>query len=132
MIVLLNVSKMVLEVRYFENKWTCWPMSQFPDWNRVIPCNFFVKTLIQLCLFCSFLYSLTYYTKEVIKGKILWKWNKKMPFYEAATAWNRRIRVLFFSKNWSNCFFLLIFLFSTCCFKDGIKINMFVHYIQKC
>ena len=45
-------------------------------WNRGIPCIFF-KILIQLYLLCSFLYSLTYCIKEVINGKIFWRFNKK-------------------------------------------------------
>ena len=59
-------------------------------WNRGIPCIFF-KTLIQLYLLCSFLYSLTYCIKEVIKGRIFWRLNEKIPAYEAATARNRGI-----------------------------------------
>ena len=46
------------------------------DWSRRIPCIFF-KTLMQLYLLRSFLYSLTYCIKEVIKGKIFWRLNKK-------------------------------------------------------
>ena len=53
-------------------------------WNRGIPCIFF-KTLIQLNFLCSFLYSLTYYIEEVLKGKIFWRLNEKFQVYEAAT-----------------------------------------------
>ena len=49
------------------------------------------KTLIQLYLLCSFFYSLTYFIKEVIKGKIFWILNEKVPAYEAATGQNRGI-----------------------------------------
>ena len=59
-------------------------------WNRGIPCIFF-KILIQLYLLRSFLYSFTYFIKEVINGKILWRLNLKVLAYEAATAWNRGI-----------------------------------------
>ena len=45
-------------------------------WNKEIPCIFF-KTIIQFYLLCSFLYSLTFYIKEVIKGKIFWRLNDK-------------------------------------------------------
>ena len=64
-------------------------------WNRGIPCIFF-KTLIQLYLLRSFLYSLTHCIKVVIKGKIFWRLNLKVPAYEAATAWNRGIPCKFF------------------------------------
>ena len=46
----------------------------------------FFKTLIQLYLLCLFTYSLNCFIKEVIKGKIFWILNEKMPAYEAATA----------------------------------------------
>ena len=58
--------------------------------NRKIPCIFF-KILIQLYLLCSFLYSLTYCIKEVINGKIFWRFTEKRLGYEAAIAWNRGI-----------------------------------------
>ena len=50
-------------------------------WGRYIlkqgnPLYFF-KTLIQLYLLRSFIYSLTYFIKEVIKGKIFWRLNEK-------------------------------------------------------
>ena len=38
---------------------------------------YFFKILIQLYLLRSFLYYLTYYIKEVINGKIIWRLNKK-------------------------------------------------------
>ena len=56
----------------------------------------FSKTLIQLYLLRSFIYSLTYCIKEVIKGKIFWWLNEKVTAYEAATAWNRGIPCNFF------------------------------------
>ena len=59
-------------------------------------------------MLCSFLYSLTYCTKEVIKGKILWILNEKVLAYEAATAWNRGIPCNF-SKHWSNCICFVYF-----------------------
>ena len=43
-------------------------------WNREITCILF-KNLIQLYFLCSFLYSLTYCIKEVIKGNISWRLN---------------------------------------------------------
>ena len=51
-------------------------------WGRYIlkhgyPLYFF-KSLIQLYLLHSFLYSLAYYIKEVIKGKIFWILNVKV------------------------------------------------------
>ena len=74
--VLLNGSKQLSEVRYFEIKWICWPMRQIqPEGEERIV--FFFKTLIQLYLLRSFLYSLTYCIKEVIYGKIFWRLNVK-------------------------------------------------------
>ena len=65
-------------------------------WNRGILCIFF-KILIQLYLLRSFLYSLTYLIKEVIKSNIFWSLNKKVLAYEAAMAWNRGIPSKFFN-----------------------------------
>ena len=76
-------------------------------WNRGIPCIFF-KILIQLYLLRSFLYSLTYCIKEVIKGKIFWIPNLKVLAYDAATTWNRGI-ICSFSKHWSNCICFVYF-----------------------
>ena len=53
-------------------------------WNRGINC-IFSKTLIQLYLLHLFLYPLTYYNKEVIKGNIFWRLNEKLPVYETDT-----------------------------------------------
>ena len=58
-------------------------------------------------MFCSFLYSLTYCIKEVIKGKIFWRLNEKILVYEAATAWNRRL-LQFFQNNDPIVFVLFI------------------------
>ena len=44
----------------------------------------------------SFLYSLTYCIKEVIKGKIVLRLNEKVSVYETAMAWNRGIPCNFF------------------------------------
>ena len=66
-------------------------------WNRGITYIFF-KTRIQLYLLRSFLYYLTYCIKEVIKGRIFWRLNQKVPAYEAATAWNRGIPSKIFKK----------------------------------
>ena len=75
-IVLLNISKRLSEVRYFEMKWIYRPISQIqPETGESIV--FFFKTLIQLYLLRSFFYSLTYCIKEVIKSKIFWRLNGK-------------------------------------------------------
>ena len=89
-LVVLNGSKMLSEVRYFEIKWICRPIRQIqPEtWEYLAIC---FKMLIQLYLLRSFLYSLTYCIKEVINGKIFWRLNFKVLAYEAATAWNRGI-----------------------------------------
>ena len=92
---------------------------------------FFFKTLIQLYFLRLFLYSLTYCIKEVIKGKIFWRLNLKVPAYEVATAWNRGIHCNF-SKHWSNCICFFISLFLTYCIKESIKDNIFGHSIWKC
>ena len=88
-LVLLNGSKRLSEVRYFEIEWICRPIRQIqPETGESLV---FFKTLIQLYLFRSFPYSLTYCIKEVIKSKIFWRLNSKVLAYEAATAWNRGI-----------------------------------------
>ena len=46
----------------------------------------FSNTLIQFYLSRLFLYSLTYCIKVVIRGKIFWRLNEKLPAYEADTA----------------------------------------------
>ena len=50
------------------------------------PLAIFFKTLIQLYLFYLFLYSLTYCTKEGIKGNYFGDQIKEVSAYEAATA----------------------------------------------
>ena len=77
-------------------------------WNRGITCIFF-KILIQLYFLCSYIYSLTYCIKEVIKCKIFWRLNKKM------CRSMRRLRpetgesLTIFSKHWSNCICYIYF-----------------------
>ena len=73
------------EVRYFEIKLICRPIRQIqPEAGESLV--FFFKTLIQLYLLRSFLYSLTYGIKEVNNGKIFWRLYLKVLAYEAATA----------------------------------------------
>ena len=59
-------------------------------WNRGMPSTFY-KILIQIYLLCSFLYSLTYFIKEGIKGDIFWRLNEKVPVYEADTACIKKV-----------------------------------------
>ena len=70
---------------------------------------YFFKTLIQLYLLRSFLYSLTNCIKEVINGNIFWRLNLKVLVYETATSWNRGIPCIYFSKHWSNCTLFISF-----------------------
>ena len=76
--------------------------------KKTITKNHKAIALIQLYLVRSFLYYLTYCTKEVIKGKTFWRLNEKVTAYEAATAWNRGIPCNF-SKHWSNCICFIYF-----------------------
>ena len=99
-LVLLNTSKRLSKVRSFDNKWICRPIGQIqPETGESLV---FFKTLIQLYLLHSFLYSVTYSIEDVIKGKNFWRLNNNVLAYEAATDWNRGIPCNF-SKHWSNC-----------------------------
>ena len=93
-------------------------------WNRGIPCICF-KTLIQLYLLRSSLYSWTYFIKEVIKGKICWKFDLKVLAYKAATARNRWISCNFFKTLIQLYLFYLFLYFLTYCIKEGIEGNIF-------
>ena len=75
----------------FEIKWKkCQSMRQLrPETGEFLVFSF--KALIQVYLLRSFIYSLTYYIKEVIIRRIFWRWNNIVLAYEAATAWNRGI-----------------------------------------
>ena len=53
---------------------------------------------------------MTYSIKEVIKGKIFWRLNKKVPAYEAATSWNRGIPCNFF-KTLIQLYLFYLFLY---------------------
>ena len=52
---------------------------------------------------------------------------KKLPAYEAATAWNGGIPCNFFQNTDTIVFVLFISLFSTYCIKEGIKGNIYGH-----
>ena len=78
--------------------------------NRGIPCIFF-KTLIQLYLLRSFIYSLAYCIKEVFKGKIFWMLNLKVLANDAATARNREIPCNFLKTLIQLYLFCLFFYF---------------------
>ena len=71
-------------------------------WNRGIPCIYF-KTLIQLYLLYSFIYSLTYCIKEVIKGKIIWTLNENRAGLWGSYWMKQGNTLQFVSKNWLNC-----------------------------
>ena len=120
-----NISKRLSEVRSFEIKWICWPMRQIqPETGEYLV--FFFKTLIQLYLLRSFLYSLTYCIKEVIKGKIFWRLNEK-----SAGLWGsyslKQGNPLQFFQTLIQLYLFLISLFLTYCIKEGIKGNILGH-----
>ena len=79
-------------------------------WNKGIPCIFF-KTLIQLYLLRSFLYSLTYCIKEVIKGKIFWRLNEKIAGLWRSYGLKQGNPLQFCSKHRSKNLFCLFFYF---------------------
>ena len=83
----------------------------------------------KMFLILSEKYMLTYCIKEVIKGRIFWRLNEKVPAYEAATAWNRGIRCNFFQNTDPIVFVLFVYLFLTYCIKESIEGNIFGHYI---
>ena len=82
------------------------PYEANTSWNRGIPCIYF-KTIIQLYLLRSFLYSLTYCIKEVIKGKIFWRLNEKC--WPMGQYGLKQANLLQFSKHWSNCICFIYF-----------------------
>ena len=92
-------------------------------WNRGIPCIFF-KTLIQLYLLRSFIYSLTYCIKEVIKGKIFWRLNKKSVGLWGSYALKQGNPLQFFQNTDPIVFVLFISLFLNYCIKESIKGNI--------
>ena len=127
-LVLLNVSKRLSEVRYFEIKWICWPMRQIqPETGEYLV--FFFKTLIQLYLLRSFLYSLTHCTKEVIKGKIFLEIKWKRADLWGSYGLKKANPLQFFQNTDPIVFVLFIFLFLTYCIKEGIKGKFFGSYI---
>ena len=74
---------------------------------------FFFLTLIQLYLLHSFLYFLTYCIKEVIKGNIFWRLNEKNAGLWGSYGLKQRNPLNFFSKHWSNWFFLFLYFWLT-------------------
>ena len=120
--VLLNGSKRLSEVRSFEIKWICRHMRQIqPETGEYLV---FFKMIIQLYLLRSFFYSLTYYIKEVIKGKIFWRLNLKVLAYEVATSWNRGIPGNF-SKHLSNCICFVYFYIFELLYQRGYQRQYF-------
>ena len=73
----------------------------------------------------SFLYSLNYCIKEVIKGKIFWRLNEKVLAYEAGRPETGESPAIFFRNTDPIVFVLFIYLFFTYFIKEGIKGNMF-------
>ena len=93
-------------------------------WNRGIPCIFF-KTLIQLYLLCSFLYSLTYCIKEVINGKIFWRLNEKTVGLWGSYGLKQGNPLQFFSKHWSNCICFVYFSIFDLLYQRGYQRQYF-------
>ena len=123
-IVLLNVSKRLSEVRYFEIKWICWHMRQIkPKTGESLV--LFPKTLIKLYLLCLFLYYLTYFFKEVIKVKIFWRLNEEVPAYEVDTSRNIGIYWFFLQNTDPIVFVLFISLFFYLPYQRGYQRKYF-------
>ena len=88
-------------------------------WNKGFPCTF-LWTLIQLYLYINCLYSLTYCINEVIKNKIFWRLNEKVPSSEVDTTWDRVIPWIF-SKHWSNCILFIYFSIFDILYQRGYR-----------
>ena len=99
-------------------------------WNRGILYIFF-KTLIQYYLFWSFLYSLTYCNKEVIKGKIIWRLNEK-----GVGIWGiyglKQGNSLHFFPNTDKKLYVLCSNLLTYCIIKGIQVKKFGDNFKKC
>ena len=63
--------------------------------------------------------------KEVIKGKIFWRLNKKVSAYEAAKAWNRGISCNFSQNTDPIVFVLFTFLFFYLLYQKGYQWQYF-------
>ena len=110
------------EVRYFEIKWICRPIRQIQ--HETGEYLVFFQNTDPINLLCSFLYSLTYFIKEVINGKIFWRLNLKVLAYEAATAWKSRIPCNV-SKHWSNCICFVYFSMFDLLYQRGYQRQYF-------
>ena len=97
-------------------------------WNRGIPCIFF-KKLIQLYLLHSFLYSLTYCIKEVIKDKKMEiKWKKWWPMRQLRPETGESLTIF---QNTNKRLYVLCTNFFTYCIIKGIKVKKFSRWIEK-
>ena len=65
--------------------------------------------MIQFYLLCLFIYSLTYFIKEVIKGKISWILNEKSVGLWGSYGLKQGNPLQSFSKHWSNCICFVYF-----------------------
>ena len=99
-------------------------------WNRGIPCIFY-KTLIQLYLLRSFLYSLTYCIKEVIKGKIFWRSNEKIAGLRGSYGLEQGNPLQFFQNTDPIVFVLFISLFFDLLYQRGYQRQYFWRWIEK-
>ena len=93
-------------------------------WNRGTPCIFF-KILIQLYLLRSFLYSLTYCIKEVINGKIFWRFIEKSVGLWGSYGLKQGNPLQFFSKHWSNCICFVYFSIFDLLYQRGYQRQYF-------
>ena len=98
------------------------------SWNRGIPCIFF-KTLIQLYLLRSFLYSLTYCTKEVIEDNNLEiKWKKCRSMRQLRPETGESLAVF---QNTNKNLYVLCTNYFTYCIIKGVKVKKFRRWIKK-
>ena len=86
---------------------------------------YFFKTLIQLYLLRSFLYSLTYCIKDVINGKIFWRLNGKSVGLWGSYVLKQGNSVQCFSKHWSNCICFVYFSIFDLLYQRGYQRQYF-------
>ena len=86
---------------------------------------------IQLYLVRSFLYSLTYCIKEVIKGNILWRLNEKSAGLWGRYSLKQANPLQFFAIHWSNCVCFIYFYIFDLLYQRGYQRQYFWTLILK-
>ena len=89
---------------------------------------FFFITLIKLYLLCSFLHTLTYCIKEVIKGRIFWRSNEKSVGLWGTHRPKQDNTLQFFSKPWFNCICFVYFYIFDLLYQRGYQRQYFGHW----